>query len=245
MTGSTTARKLRPAAKDGFKAPSTPRGKKTVLALKDAARSCMRSKGYHETTVAEICDEAQVSVGTFYVYFVDKESLCTHVMRDDLNANTDFIYSGHHTGDPYQSILSANRRLVETYAQAGEGGCRALAQMIDAIPAVRAVWSETNAKTARYIVSHTHGLSEAALQNRKESELLAHLLQLNADNLLLSYFAWQDPNVRALIDDPEDLPELLSVMWFQSLYGSLPTRVSNSAAKRLCAVLETLKQTID
>lgn len=67
---------------NGINKPLTKRGQKTYEALLKAATSLFHTKGYHETTIADIATDAGVSVGTFYIYFNDKYSLYRHVLLD-------------------------------------------------------------------------------------------------------------------------------------------------------------------
>jgi len=66
----------------GINKPLTKRGQKTFEALVSAAISLFHTKGYHQTTIADIAAEAGVSVGTFYIYFSDKYILYRHVLLE-------------------------------------------------------------------------------------------------------------------------------------------------------------------
>lgn len=60
---------------NGINMPTTKRGQKTYDSLVMSAIGLFHTKGYHQTTIAEIAEDAGVSVGTFYIYFTDKYSL--------------------------------------------------------------------------------------------------------------------------------------------------------------------------
>jgi AcrR family transcriptional regulator len=51
-------------------------------AIIEAARNIFATKGYEETTIAEIADEAGVAVGTVYLYFHNKRGIYTSVSLD-------------------------------------------------------------------------------------------------------------------------------------------------------------------
>ncbi len=54
--------------------------------LLDAAYSLFTEKGVSSTTIAEICTEASIAKGTFYLYFTDKEDILrTLTKRISLN----------------------------------------------------------------------------------------------------------------------------------------------------------------
>jgi AcrR family transcriptional regulator len=53
--------------------PDTQRARREHIL--DAAERCFARTGFHATTMADICREAEVSPGALYVYFVSKEAL--------------------------------------------------------------------------------------------------------------------------------------------------------------------------
>jgi AcrR family transcriptional regulator len=55
--------------------PRTARGQKTRERLLAAARTVFEGKGFLDTRVSDICDEAGLAHGTFYIYFPDKEEI--------------------------------------------------------------------------------------------------------------------------------------------------------------------------
>jgi TetR/AcrR family transcriptional regulator, repressor for uid operon len=48
----------------------------------DAARHCFEQKGFHATTMAEICARAQISPGALYRYYASKESIIDAICED-------------------------------------------------------------------------------------------------------------------------------------------------------------------
>lgn len=55
--------------------PRTQRGRKTRERLLNAARTVFETRGFLETRVSDICDEAGLAHGTFYIYFQTKEDI--------------------------------------------------------------------------------------------------------------------------------------------------------------------------
>lgn len=51
-------------------------------ALLTAAEELIVKNGYHKTSVGEIADHAEVSVGTVYFYFKNKEELLIHLFKE-------------------------------------------------------------------------------------------------------------------------------------------------------------------
>lgn len=57
-------------------------GKRNVGKLLDAALVVFAERGYHATRVDDVCDAAEVSHGTFYLYFASKEDLFRTLVDD-------------------------------------------------------------------------------------------------------------------------------------------------------------------
>jgi AcrR family transcriptional regulator len=57
-------------------------GKRNVARLLDAALVVFAERGYHAARVDDVCDEAAVSHGTFYLYFASKEDLFRTLVDD-------------------------------------------------------------------------------------------------------------------------------------------------------------------
>ncbi|MBI4706229.1 MAG: TetR/AcrR family transcriptional regulator [Deltaproteobacteria bacterium] len=50
-------------------------------AIRHAAYRCFRARGYHETTVDEICQTARVSKGSFYWHFKSKQEIFVSILE--------------------------------------------------------------------------------------------------------------------------------------------------------------------
>lgn len=62
--------------------PKTQRGQETLDNLCAAAERVFYKKGYHNSTIKDITKEAQIGLGTFYIYFSDKKSLYVYLLSD-------------------------------------------------------------------------------------------------------------------------------------------------------------------
>lgn len=60
--------------------PKTVRGQKTLKRITDAAELVFYEKGYNGSTIKDIASEAEVSVGTIYIYFNDKKSIYDYLL---------------------------------------------------------------------------------------------------------------------------------------------------------------------
>ena len=63
----------------------------------DAAMACFRRRGFHQTSMQEICTEAELSAGALYRYFPSKAEIITAIATEDRQNNQplfDAIASG-------------------------------------------------------------------------------------------------------------------------------------------------------
>lgn len=61
--------------------PVTARGQRTRQKVLEAAEAVFGQRGYDRASIAEITQRAGVAQGTFYVYFPDKKSVFTELVR--------------------------------------------------------------------------------------------------------------------------------------------------------------------
>ena len=80
--------------------PKTARGEKTLQSIIDAAEKIFHEKGYNGSTIKDIATEANVSVGTIYIYFTDKKSIYdylllqySHFIRSNIAKKTEGLTS--------------------------------------------------------------------------------------------------------------------------------------------------------
>lgn len=66
--------------KDLVNKPKTKRGQATLNRLVLAAEKTFFEKGYHGTSIYDITSNAEVALGTFYIYFDDKMSLYRYLL---------------------------------------------------------------------------------------------------------------------------------------------------------------------
>ena len=63
-----------------------PKGKRTRYRLKIAAVSVLGEVGYQALKVSDICEQAEVALGTFYTYFADKSEIAAETLLDFTDA---------------------------------------------------------------------------------------------------------------------------------------------------------------
>ena len=114
---------------------------RTRVELLRAARQVFAKRGYHDASIAEITELADVGVGTFYLHFRDKDEIFTKMLADGMRALRDRVLAeteqvtperafpaaihaifrhAYAERDLFQIALSGERRLTATLqAQSG------------------------------------------------------------------------------------------------------------------------------
>lgn len=81
--------------------------KKNIL---DAAREIFSKKGYTKTTIKEVAERAEISIGGIYLYYKNKEELYTELIRKQMDS-----FSKHTEVLRNNPPLAALRLLIEDY----------------------------------------------------------------------------------------------------------------------------------
>ena len=97
--------------------PQTRKGRRAQSSLILAARRVFESRGFYDTRMSDIADEAGVAYGTAYRYFTSKEELFREVA---LSIQEEMLqYSLRHRPpagiSPYERIRHENRVFLESY----------------------------------------------------------------------------------------------------------------------------------
>ncbi len=136
--------------------PETQEARRT--AILDAGELCFARNGFHRTTMQDICAQAGISPGAFYVYFSSKEDLIAGICERDRGQ---FV-------ERFQALAQAS----DVLSSLGE---LATAYLVDEAPHKKQLFIEIGAEATRN--AHVHGLltSVDALVEDSFAELIARL----------------------------------------------------------------------
>src|SRR2546421_6507692 len=87
---------------------------RTRADLLAAARQVFAARGYHEASIAEITQAADVGVGTFYLHFRDKDEIFNTLLEEGLRDIRAQVRAEAMT-QPIEQILPAAIRLTLHY----------------------------------------------------------------------------------------------------------------------------------
>jgi len=113
--GATAANAADTTVQDGRAARAERRRAERRSAITGAAKRIFRAKGYHQTSVHDIIDEARIARGTFYLYFSSKQELFGELVDEFvlvLRAQVKKIELGGGALEPRAQLRANFRRVV-------------------------------------------------------------------------------------------------------------------------------------
>lgn len=197
------------------------KGERTRFRLKLAGAQMLEEGGFQNLKVADICRQAGLASGTFYVYFQDKSEIATEILLefgDTLYAQAQNATRG---SSSFEAVLLTNQFFVAAY-QCNAGLTRCLIQLEDQIAEFRQRWRERRMQWIGRIASSI--ARRAAPPEAPESlrMQMAYALEGMVFHYLYDVFVRREPVLSDMAGNPEYIAELLSILWYRAVYCSNP-----------------------
>ena len=91
---------------------------RTRVELLKAARQVFAKRGYHDASIAEITEFADVGVGTFYLHFRDKDEIFTTMLTDGMRVLRDHVLAEAQQAAPEHAFAATIRAIFRhAYAE--------------------------------------------------------------------------------------------------------------------------------
>jgi AcrR family transcriptional regulator len=210
--------------------PTTARGQRTRERLIAAARRVFEHDGYLDARLSDISAEANVSVGSFYVYFTSKEEIFAAVLEQvQDSALHPHVRAATQGSGPIAEIEAGNRAYLTWYRRNARL-MRALEQAATCDENLRELRRKRGEAFARRNARSIKELQERGLADPDLDPLLA----AKAVDAMVGRMAY---GVYVLGDDCpfEDLVSMLTRLWVNALQiktgGDTDTPAARSAAK--------------
>ncbi len=179
----------RPSTSPDRAGPVTPRGQKTRAKLLKAAESIFGEKGYERASIADITRKGGVALGTFYVYFPDKQSIFVEVV-DEL-------------GSRLRRLIGESTAACESRMDVEREGLRTFFEFVREHPNLYKVVRQAEFVDEacyrryydRFAKGYVTGLSQAMTAGevrRMDPETLAYCLMGIGDFLGMRWVLWED-----------------------------------------------------
>jgi AcrR family transcriptional regulator len=210
--------------------PVTPRGQKTRQKLLRAAEVIFGEKGYERASIADITRKSGVALGTFYVYFPDKQSIFVEVV-DELGERLRRLIA--------ESVAGLSHRL-----EVEREGLRAFFEFAREHPNLYRVVRQAEFVDEecyrryydRFAKGYVRGLTQAMESGqirRMDPEALAYCLMGIGDFLGMRWVIWEeDPGLERVLDAAMDLIQSGLDPRTPSRVGKASPKASTSSSKR-------------
>ncbi len=188
----------RPSTSPDRAGPVTARGQKTRAKLLKAAESVFGEKGYERASIADITRKGGVALGTFYVYFPDKQSIFVEVV-DEL-------------GTRLRRLIGESTAACTTRMDVEREGLRTFFEFVREHPNLYRVVRQAEFVDEacyrryydRFAKGYVSGLSQAMSDGqvrRMDAETLAYCLMGIGDFLGMRWVLWEeDPGMERVLD---------------------------------------------
>jgi TetR/AcrR family transcriptional regulator, repressor for uid operon len=155
--------------------------------LIDAARRCVAARGFQSLTVDDVCAEAGVSKGAFYIYFNQKQDLLLALLDDEAAAIEEVMQA---LNDARMSGVERLRRFARAMIERGvdPAGVQIRADLwaeMSSNPAVRQKWVTVTRERRAVLKSWIEGGVESGELASIPANALAAILLALGDGLLL------------------------------------------------------------
>jgi AcrR family transcriptional regulator len=178
--------------------PVTPRGQKTRQKLLRAAEAIFGEKGYERASIADITRKSGVALGTFYVYFPDKQSIFVEVV-DELGERLRRLIAESVTGVTHRiDVEREGLRAFFEFARKHPNLYRVVrqAEFVD-----EACYRRYYDRFARGYVKGLTQAMDAGQIRTMDPEALAYCLMGIGDFLGMRWIIWEeDPGLERVLD---------------------------------------------
>lgn len=209
-------------------------GEKTTLRLLAAGAKLLEAVSYRDLNIDDICADAALGKGTFYIYFKTKDAF----LLDLANRFVGFELQTYPAMQPDMPVFEAVRRFVAWYEgsfASNVGVMRCMVQMSEADPAMRALWHRRNADLVDRAMADWHRRFGVEPPDPALTRLATRAVGGILDQSLLERFnVLAGPGVTQ-DREPEALIELHAVLLFRATTGRNPPR---EALRHVAALLD-------
>jgi TetR/AcrR family transcriptional regulator, ethionamide resistance regulator len=195
-----------------------PKAVRTRELLKQATRDALNAKGFRSLRVQDVTEQAGVANGLFYRYFQDLGAAVAEVCSavfDELLADTGALQD---FSDPYRWIFDNHRAVVAHFAR-NPGVLACLFGLAGDYPEFDAIWKR-NAHSWNLQVANF--LRQAAKFAPGPAERMGFVLGAMTEGVIYQELIRHTEDLVKLGRKPEDIAEVIAVMWYRAIFLSNP-----------------------
>jgi AcrR family transcriptional regulator len=195
-----------------------PRGLRSRERLKRAARELLNEQGFRSLRVHDVTERAGVATGLFYRYFHDRREIVAEISRDffaELLADVDPDKASEHR---YDWIFENLSNVVGRFAE-NPGILACLFGLAGDYSEFDQIWKENahqwNLRVAEYLRREIR--CDAAHARR-----MGFMLGAMTEGVVYQALIRRTEDLVEFSGNPEDIADVLAVMWYRAIYLENP-----------------------
>lgn len=151
----------------------------------EAAMACFRRRGFHQTSMHEICAEAGISAGALYRYFPSKADIIFAISEEELRTGDQLLDAIAGGGDITENLVRLAGDVLEKCARDQPLTAEVIAE-VTRDPAIAARFAaRLEEKQKRLAAAISAGQRRGAVARHLEADAVARLVMLMIDGLVL------------------------------------------------------------
>lgn len=204
--------------------PVTWRGEQAKDRIRDTVARLLETRSYRDLRLSDIVEEAGYTIGVFYYYYKDKQSVAVEVLEkafaDDRRAQEVFTRAAN-SADLFDIVYEATLDEAEIY-ESHPGLIRSAAQFADDEPALAEAFYRRNQDWTTRIADDLARRFAASGLGRDRAFALASFLNDAVNSFLNQYYVLRNPELRRALKTREEVARFLAICWHRVLFLANP-----------------------
>ncbi|MFK5894362.1 MAG: TetR/AcrR family transcriptional regulator [Pseudomonadota bacterium] len=208
------------------------KGERTCNKIKLATAQVIDKISYKDLRVVDICNKANISAGTFYIYFKEKKEVTVEVLTNFVEMYHSRIRSPKTEYD-FKVIQSENMSYLQL-AKDNPGLISCFLEVGIEVPELAKFHQQIDLATYTNIVERVMRVNPKADFNLTLAMVyaLGSMMDEVARRLVLEEAPMLNLVINNLDSDIESYCECLSIIWYRTLFGRNPKQPNSDMAKQ-------------
>lgn len=184
----------------------------------------MEREGYRDLRVSDVNETANVSNALFYVYFKNKQEICTEVLTEFVDTLLPAGNRSFGSGEPaIAAVYRGNLGYTKLFA-ANPGLMRCLIQLGDDVPEFGRIWRDWNDRWINRAIRGLVGQKDIIVRGDPQIVATVSALGVMVDGLLRSIYVDQNLTVleahEGMGGTAESLALFMTQLWHRVLFDA-------------------------
>jgi AcrR family transcriptional regulator len=204
---------------NAVKMPTTEKGRRRRDALKNATATLLKKHSYHDLTLTQITDKANIPTSVFYHYFSNKRQITLELIDEIFDQFEQHLIEAGPFGMFSVGIRFANLEMLKLYGK-NAGLMRCLAEVDE--PEFAKQWHKHLFAWRRRIVSAMEEFVTIKSPDKGELLALAHTMSGMTETFAYDLGVNRNAELRKKFKTLEDAADFLTTLWVRALFATPP-----------------------